>query len=167
MHKGLLRAVVSSDGVASKVADMMPTVPGYPRQVPINVSKSPATPSPFEVSRPSSLPVGPAVPGSSAAVVNGAHSKDDTTTEKSEEASGNGEVAAKVEENGCGDQSEASGPSDGVKQPETPLNANDLLSPSSPLPLSELNAIEVEVAEETKPSTPTPKKTSAIVCPFA
>ena len=41
IYSGLLKTTISPDNIADKVADMMPTIPGYPQQQPVNSNKKP------------------------------------------------------------------------------------------------------------------------------
>lgn len=116
VYKGLLRAVVSPDLLADKVANMMATVPGYPRQVPINAKQADKSPN------------NPFMGESSKAAENG-HSNGDAKTPVVE----NGVVENSEEAVVDGD-SKASSKPEATSSVELPLNPNDLMSPSAPLP---------------------------------
>ncbi|KAI1278713.1 Protein phosphatase 1H [Halotydeus destructor] len=142
MYKGLLRTVVSPHSVAVKVADMMPTVPSYPRQVPINVGR---------VHHREALS-SDVVPGSCTLVSPGENSEINAVTD--EVKNGERENGSHVTNNSDSDPEARS--KHEVKLSETPLNPADLISPTTPIPINDFKLDEVSLS-----SNPTSPKKSA------
>ncbi|RWS07929.1 Protein phosphatase 1H-like protein [Dinothrombium tinctorium] len=135
--KGLLRAILSPESIALKIADMMPTVPGNPRQVPINSQQR-------QVNGES---------GDSSQVLKNETNLDSQTLKKDEFA--NKEV----------DLAKSDPLTDSVME-EKLVCANDLISPSTPLPSDVVDSIKNEILEnvfQTPPSSPELSKPAALV----
>ena len=131
MHKGLLRAIITPEVVASRVADMMPTVPGYPRQIPINATKVTPASNPFDDSN---RPAAGSAPGSGEPVVNGNHSDKSSKVGLNGVHNGGDAKAEQTKPDVAASNTDAT--ASGV---DIPAGASaELLSPTSPLPLEEL-----------------------------
>lgn len=155
MHRGLLRATVTAESVGAKVAEMMPTVPGYPRQLPINSSKAPQAANPFD-DKSTEKPM----PGKSAAVVsNGTSSSESGATSEASNLDTLEQSSAKTSQNGEAESSKSA-----EKIVETPLNVSDLTSPTEPLPSSvlELSHSIGDLKLETLSNQNTPKKAAIV-----
>ena len=142
VYRGTLRAIVSDENISSKVSDMMPTVPGYPHQIPVGNKKSFVAKSllkTMDLNQKSDKSEDKIDNKSDVKQENGIEEKPKTSDSTSEDKSLNTN-----------------------EDPALPLksapNLNDLVSPSTPIPLeirlSEAAAEIVESAYATPQSSP-------------
>ncbi|RWS26620.1 Protein phosphatase 1H-like protein [Leptotrombidium deliense] len=145
--KGLLRAIITPESIEAKVADMMPTIPGHSRSVPIGSQRE----------------------------INGDTSNETTSGNESKVSSNEAEnvseqktaVQAKLEidKNEVSENSNSNGEMNEIVDVDNVVLASDLCSPSTPFPPEIVESFKNEISDNvftTPPSSPSLLKSTTM-----
>jgi hypothetical protein len=143
VYRSTLRAYITDESITSKVSDMMPTVPGYPHQIPVGAKRvfpPKASEKPIETNE-----------------QNGSQEKSDN---KNDAKQVNGTEGEEQSSNTTTKESVTTGDTQALPLTESTVgpNLDDLMSPTTPIPLeirlSEAAAEIVESAYTTPETSP-------------
>ncbi|CAG2163385.1 unnamed protein product [Oppiella nova] len=143
VYRSTLRAYIIDESITSKVSDMMPTVPGYPHQIPVGAKRvfpQKASEKPIETNE-----------------QNGSQEKSDN---KNDAKQVNGTEGEEQSSNTTTKESVTTGDTQALPLTESTVgpNLDDLMSPTTPIPLeirlSEAAAETVESAYTTPETSP-------------